>query len=120
MARSKWLLAGIGTFIIPVKTEVISKENDPSFAEFHAVEGCGARLGRKTVCKGCSKEVPSEEKGKGWIFNAKQEKPLQFTKDEIASLHPQDIPEGTIQVVNFIEPLPFKYFNGTHKMDRRL
>jgi non-homologous end joining protein Ku len=115
MARSKWLLSGIGTFIIPVKTAVISKENEPSFAEFHNVEGCGARLGRLTNCKGCGKVVPSEEKGKGWIFTAKQEKPLQFTKDEIASLHPNDIPEGTIQVVNFIEALPFKYYNGSHK-----
>lgn len=115
MARSKWLLAGIGTFIIPVKTEAISKENEPSFAEFHAIEGCGARLGRKVICKGCGKEVPTDEKGKGWIFTTKQEKPLQFTKDEIASLHPNDIPEGTIQVVNFIEQLPFKYYNGNHK-----
>jgi non-homologous end joining protein Ku len=109
------MLTGIGAFIIPVKTENISKDIDPSFAEFHAIEGCGARLGRKTICKGCGKEVPTEEKGKGWIFTAKQEKPLPFTKEEIASLHPQDIPEGTMQVINFIEALPFKWLNGTHK-----
>ena len=115
MARRKWMLAGIGVGVIPVKTEVISKDINPSFAEFHAVEGCGARLGRKTICKGCGKEVPMEEKGKGWIFTAKQEKPLQFTDKEIASLHPQDIPEGTMEVMNFIDSVPFKYLNGSHK-----
>lgn len=59
-------------------------------------------------------EVPKEEKGKGWVETDKQEFPLQFTKEELALLHPMDVPEATIQVRNFIDPLPLKWYKGSH------
>lgn len=113
MATKKYRIA-FANMLIPISLEKISKEIEMNFKQLHAIDTCGNRLGRKTWCNTCNVEVPKEEVGKGWVFTAKQEKPLQFTKAEIAALHPKDVPAGIIQVRNFIDPLPFKWFNGNH------
>lgn len=114
MARSKFLLTGLGAMIIPVKKVKVSSEIGLPMKEIHAVEGCGHTLGRKTWCSKCNKEVGKEEKGKGYARNDKDEFPVPFTKEEIASLHPNDIPEATIQITNFVTPLEYKWFDGSH------
>jgi len=112
MARQKFTLSAFRFINIPVKLTKISKEIESRFKELHV--NCGNRLGRKTWCNTCNVEVPSEDKGKGIVFTEDQEKPIPFSKEEIASLYPTDIPNATIEVVNIIDPLGFRWLKGSH------
>lgn len=123
MARSKWLLTGVGVFTIPVKAITLSKDTESNFVQIHADGKCGGRLGRKVSCKKCGVIVPNEQVGIAYAMTKKVGDDgipaipdIPFTKEEKAAMHPNNIPEGTIQVVNVIDPLPFKYLNGVHKI----
>jgi non-homologous end joining protein Ku len=112
MARSKFTLA-VGLLQVPIRLEKVSKEIGLNFKQIHT-DNCGGTVGRKMYCKKCGKEVSGDAVGKGWAFSDKDETPLPFTKEEIVNLHPMDVAEATIAVTSFIEPLPYKWFNGNH------
>ena len=124
MARSKWTLSIAGIVNIMVKTVNAVKEMDPMTAQYHNetvgdgkdAHVCGGRTGRTAFCKKCGKkELTGDMISTGGILSKKQEEPVQFTEAERAGMLPKDIPLETLQVVNFIEPLPYWYLKGDHQ-----
>ncbi len=114
MARQKFTLVGLGFMMVPVKKKGISRTISLPMKEIHNIDGCGATMGREKVCKGCGVTVPPEEVGKGWARTSKDPNPVPFTVEELAGLKPTDVPEETMQIVNFIDPPHFRYYDGSH------
>jgi len=112
MARKNYTMSGFGILNTQVSMTRIAKEIELSFKERHSV--CGYRLGRKTWCNHCNVEVLPEEKEKGWVFNDKEEIPQPWTKAEIDSLRPSFIPQATIEILNVIDSLDYRWFKGGH------
>jgi hypothetical protein len=125
MARSKWILGGkaIAPMTIAVEVEKLSKEHDSLFKQVHAnAAGCMGRIGKKSYCKACAKEVPSDEIGIAFAQVKKEGKDgkpslpdIPFSKDERKAANPA-IPAETFEVLSFIPAPALKYFTGVHRM----
>lgn len=115
-ARKNFTLSGFGILNIPVAIHKISKESKSSLREIHRT--CGHKLGRKTWCNTCNVEVPPEDKWKGYDFTGKDEMPMMLTPEELDSVRPSDIPLATIEIMNVIDALDYRWFNGDHYIVR--
>jgi non-homologous end joining protein Ku len=122
MATSKWILAGVGVFTIPIKMVTVSKETESNIKQIHADGVCGGRLGRAITCKKCLKTVPNDQVGIAFAQSKKEVDgvpvvpDIPTTKDELALMRPKDFIPGVMQVVAIIDPLPTKYYNGQHRI----
>ena len=122
MARSKWILTGkaIAPMTIAVEVEKLSKEHESPFKQVHTE--CGGRIGKKSYCKACNKEVSTDVIGIAYVMGSKKEgkdgkgsDDILFTKEERKSANP-NIPAETFDVISFIPAPPLKYYKGVHRV----
>ncbi len=109
MARSNFYLTGFGTFTLPITIEKLVDLQASPFKEFHS--GCKGSIGRKSYCKECNQEITTDDIVKGIPTEGK---PIVFTKDEIKSLHPENITEAAIEITALIPTPNYRYLNGNH------
>ena len=90
-----------GLVTIPAKLYTATKDLTPQFHQLHTQ--CGARITMVRRCPKCSKDLGWDEIGKGYEVS-KGEYAL-FTKEELAKLDGDENSTGTIEIVEFVDPL---------------
>src|ERR1700733_9473074 len=90
-----------GLVTIPAKLYTATKDLTPQFHQLH--KDCGTRVTMVRRCPKCNRDLPWDEIGKGYEV-AKGEYTL-FTKEELAKLDGDGESAGTIEIVEFVNPL---------------
>ena len=90
-----------GLVTIPAKLYTATKDLTPQFHQLH--KECGTRINLVRRCPKCNRDLGWDEIGKGYEV-AKGEYAL-FTKEELAKLDGDDESAGTIEIVEFVNPL---------------
>ena len=72
----------LGSFPIPIQVVKATKDHDVAFHEYHSTDL--ARTGRKSICKGCGKDLESAEIIKG--VEVSKGNIVCFSKEEMESL----------------------------------
>jgi DNA end-binding protein Ku len=90
-----------GLVTIPSKLYTATKDLTPQFHQLH--KECGTRINLVRRCPKCSRDLAWDEIGKGYEVS-KGEYAL-FTKEELAKLDGDEESGGTIEIVEFVDPL---------------
>ena len=90
-----------GLVTIPAKLYTATKDLTPQFHQLHTE--CGTRVTMVRRCPKCNKDLAWAEIGKGYEVS-KGEYAL-FSKEELANLDGEDSGGGTIEIVEFVDPL---------------
>jgi DNA end-binding protein Ku len=90
-----------GLVTIPSKLYTATKDLTPQFHQLH--KECGTRINLVRRCPKCSRDLSWDEIGKGYEVS-KGEYAL-FTKEELAKLDGDEESGGTIEIVEFVDPL---------------
>src|SRR5580704_6787526 len=90
-----------GLVTIPAKLYTATKDLTPQFHQLH--KDCGTRITMVRRCPKCNRDLGWDEIGKGYEV-AKGEYTL-FTKEELAKLDGDGESAGSIEIVEFVNPL---------------
>jgi DNA end-binding protein Ku len=90
-----------GLVTIAAKLYTATKDLTPQFHQLHKV--CGTRISLVRRCPKCHKDLAWDEIGKG--YEVQKDEFALFTKEELAKLDGGDEAGGTIEIVEFVNPL---------------